>query len=86
MNVVLAIIVQLVAYLIVLLADPYTGTLVCAVLGAIAFAIWLLSYVVEWVEPSRVTRSYYHYVLSAWVAPWLALVGFVLLNGEIGWL
>lgn len=86
MDFLLAFLLQLIGYLLLLAFDPYTGTLLAAVLGAIAFSIWLLSYVTEWVEPSRVSKKYYQFVLSAWVAPLLALIGFVLLNGEIGWL
>ncbi len=86
MNFTLALLIQLIVYLVLLVFEPYAGTLLAAILGAIALAIWLLSYVVELVEPSRVPRSYYGYVLAAWIAPMLALVGYLLLNGEIGWI
>ena len=85
MNFTLALLIQLTCYLAIFSLSPYTGTLLAAILGAIALAVWVLSYVVEWVQPSRVSRSYYSYVLSAWVAPFLALIGYVLLNGTIGW-
>ena len=86
MNFTLSLLIQLTLYLLLLFWNPYTGTLLAAILGAIALSVWVLSYVVEWVQPSRVSRDYYAYVLSAWVAPFLALIGYVLLVGSIGWL
>ena len=86
MNFTLALLIQLTLYLLLLFFSPYTGTLLAAILGAIALSVWLLSYVVEWIQPSRVSRAYYSYVLSAWVAPFLALLGYVVLVGSIGWL
>ena len=85
MNFTLALLVQLTLYLVILFFSPYTGTVLSAILGAIALAIWLLSYVVEWVQPSRVPRYYYAFVLSAWVAPLLALITYVALNGTLAW-
>ncbi|MGB3801191.1 MAG: hypothetical protein WA952_15350 [Lewinella sp.] len=86
MNFLIAVIGQLIIYLLLLIFNSYLGTLICAVLGAIALAIWILSYLVEWVEPSRVTRNYYQLLLSAWISPFIALIGYIVLNGEIGWL
>ena len=61
--------------------------LLAIILGAVCLALWLLSYLVEWIEPSRVTKSYYRYMLAGWLAPFLALAGFFLLRGgQIGWL
>ncbi|WP_116105734.1 hypothetical protein [Lewinella sp. IMCC34191] len=86
MNLLLAVIGQLIIYLLLFVADPYFGTLISAVLGTIALAIWLLSFLVEMIEPSRVSSRYYQFVFTAWVSPLAALVGYIVLNGEIGWL
>lgn len=86
MNYLLALLGQLIAYLLLMLYDEYAGQLTALIFGGIALVTWLLSLVVELIEPSRVKKAYYRYTLTAWLAPALALVGFILLRGEIGWL
>ena len=86
MNYALALMGQLILYLLLMLYDEYFGTLLALLIGAIALAVWSLSYIVEWVQASRVSRAYYHYLLTCWVAPLVALCGFILLRGGIGWL
>ncbi|OAV45051.1 hypothetical protein [Lewinella sp. 4G2] len=67
-------------------AAEYAGTLFAAIIGAICFAVWSISHIVEWIEPSRVASAYYRYTLTGWLAPALALVLYVLLRGEIEWM
>ena len=86
MNFALLLVGQLILYFLLMLANEYAGTLLAAILGAICFAIWGLSHVIEWVQPSRVSRSYYTYLLTGWIAPALALVAFISLRGGVGWL
>lgn len=86
MNTFLAFLLQLIAYLLLLAINAYAGSLLAMILGLIAFGIWGLSHVTEWISPSRVTREYYRYMLSAWLAPLVAVIGFILLRGDIGWL
>ncbi len=86
MNFALLLIGQLIFYLLLLLADEYTGTLLAVILGAICLSIWALSHLVELVQPSRVSRKYYTYLTTGWLAPFLALVAFIALRGGVGWL
>lgn len=86
MNFLFALMGQLILYLLLMLYDEYAGQLLAIILGAIVFAIWVISLIVELIQPSRVKSSYYQYMVSGWLAPALALVGFILLRGEIGWL
>lgn len=81
-----ALIGQLFLYLLLMLWDEYTGTLLAAILGAICFSIWGLSYVVEWIQPSRVSSKYYQFMLAGWIAPLLAIILFIGLRGEVSWL
>ncbi len=69
-----------------MLFDEYAGTLLALILGAICLAIWVLSHLVELVQPSRVSRSYYTYLITGWIAPFLALATFIALRGGVGWL
>jgi hypothetical protein len=86
MNYFFALIVQLILYLLFMIYDEYAGFLLAVILGAIFTAIWVISLVVELIQPSRVKKTYYRYMITGWLAPALALVGFFLLRGEIGWL
>ncbi len=83
----LALLIQILIYWLLLLANEYLGSLVAAIIGGISLAVWLLSYVVEWISPSRVTKRYYQLMLAAWLAPLLAILSFLLLRGgQISWL
>ena len=86
MNYFLATLLQLVLYLGLMLVDEYGGTLLAVILGSICLAVWVISLIVEWIEPSRVTGAYYKYIFTGWLAPLMALIGYVMLRGEIDWL
>ena len=86
MNTILMILGQIIVYALLMLANEYAGFLLGVILGSISFAVWGISHIVEWIQPSRVTRNYYGFVLSCWVGPLIALIGFVFLRGEIGWM
>ena len=77
---------QIIFYLLLMLFDEYLGTLLAVIIGAISLAVWLISHVVEWIEPSRVSRTYYSIMLSGWLAPAVALALFVGLRGQVGWM
>ncbi len=86
MNTILMILGQVIVYGLFLLGNEYAGFLLAVILGSIAFFVWLISYIVEWIQPSRVTHNYYGFVLSCWVGPLVALIGFTALRGGMGWL
>ncbi|WP_020569818.1 hypothetical protein [Neolewinella persica] len=86
MNTILMILGQIIFYALLMLANEYAGFLLGVILGTISFAVWVISHIVELIEPSKVTKSYYWFVFSAWVAPLITVLGFIFLRGEIGWL
>lgn len=86
MNTILMTLGQIIIYALLMLANEYAGFLLGVILGSISFAVWAISHIVELIQPSRVTKTYYGFVLSAWVAPLIAVLGFIALRGEIGWL
>lgn len=86
MNIFLAFLAQLIVYSLLMLYNEYAGHLLAFILGTVFLAIFLISLLVELIEPSRVNRAYYGYMVSGWLAPALAFAGFVLLRGEIAWL
>jgi hypothetical protein len=86
MNTILMTLGQIILYALLMLANEYAGFLLGVILGSISFAVWAVSHIVELIQPSRVTKTYYGFVLSAWVAPLITVLGFIYLRGEIGWL
>lgn len=86
MNTLLMVLANVICYGLLMLANEYVGFLLAVIVGAISFAVWVISYLVEWIQPSRVTRNYYGFVLAAWIGPLVAVLGFIALRGEVGWL
>jgi hypothetical protein len=86
MNTILMILGQIIIYALLMLANEYAGFLLGVILGSISFAVWVISHIVELIQPSKVTKAYYWYVLSAWVAPLITVLGFIALRGGVGWL
>lgn len=86
MNTLLMVLANIIVYSALMLANEYAGFLLAVIIGAISFSVWGISHIVEWIEPSRVTRNYYGFVLAAWIGPLVAVLGFIALRGEVGWL
>ncbi len=81
-----AFLVQVLGYLLLWLWNDYLATILSLIFGGIAFFIWFISLIVEWVEKSKVPPSYYRLMLLCFLAPLLgAVIGIVLKNG-LNWL
>lgn len=77
-----AFLAQVVFYLLLWVVDDYMAVVVSLIIGSIAFAIFLLSKVIELVESSRVPKVYYRFIVICFIAPALAgVIGLLLLNG-----
>ncbi|MEL6141422.1 MAG: hypothetical protein AAFU67_07370, partial [Bacteroidota bacterium] len=77
---------QLIFYLLFMLWQEYAGFLLALIIGCISFAIWGISHIVEWIQPSRVSKKYYAFMLAGWIAPFMAIILFIALRGEVSWL
>lgn len=86
MQTVLLILGQAIVYALLMLLAEYAGFLIAVILGSIAFCVWLISHLTELIEPSQVSNNYYGFVLSCWVGPLLAVVGFAALQGGFYWM
>ncbi|NJC24843.1 hypothetical protein [Neolewinella antarctica] len=86
MNYVLAFLAQAVLYLVCLVLDEYAGMLFAMIIGSICGFIWVVSLIVELIEPSRVAKAYYRYITTGWLAPASALVLYVVLRGGFEWM
>lgn len=63
---------QMVLYLLTWLLYDYLARLLSILLGAIFFAIWVVSVLVEWIEPSKVPRQYFRFIVASFLAPLVA--------------
>jgi len=80
-------VLQLIVYSLIYAVNPYLGFLICLVLGAIATAIFILSFIFELIEKSKVPRSYYWYILTTVIAPFTILALFsIFMRGSFDWM
>lgn len=82
----IALLAQFLVYLLLLVFDDYVGSVISLIMAAICLGIWVVARLVEWVERSRVSATYYRMMVVCFVAPLLALLTFGLLRGGFGWL
>ena len=81
-----AFLVQVLIYLLLWLWNDYLATVLSLILGGISLFVWLISLIVEWVEQSKVPKSYYRLMLLCFLAPLLgAIIGIGLKNG-LSWM
>ena len=79
--------IQLLVYSLLYMADSYVGFLICLVALFIGSAIFMLSVVFELIEKSKVPRAYFKYLFSAILAPLIVLVIFsFLMEGSFEWM
>ncbi|MFT4664707.1 MAG: hypothetical protein ACI8YQ_000671 [Polaribacter sp.] len=79
--------IQFVCYMALWLYDDYMGSLMSIIMAGIFSAILIISLIVEWIEPSKVPRSYFYLMAASVVAPLLAMGIYVfLMGGELDWL
>ncbi|MEO1626964.1 MAG: hypothetical protein AAFV25_17550 [Bacteroidota bacterium] len=77
---------QFVLYLLLWLWSDYIGMLLNLAFAIIFLAVLLISCIVEWIEPSKVPRAYFVFMLVSVCAPLAAILCFWLFFGELSWL
>ena len=78
---------MIIIFTLVYLANPYVGFLVCLVLGCIAVALLLLSFIFEFIDRSKVPREYYLFMFNTALAAFLVLMAFsIFLEGSFDWM
>ena len=77
---------QMILYGALWIYQDYLATLLSTILCTIFFFILMVSLIVEWIEPSKVPRWYFQFMVISILAPLLAGVLFVaLLGGQLDW-
>ena len=66
----------LIIYTIVFLWNEHVGYLLTLIMAAVVFAVLLISYLVERIEPSKVPATYFHVMGILFLAPFLVLLFF----------
>ncbi len=79
--------IQFILYFVLWLSNDYLATYVSVVFGGICLLVLIVSFIVEWIEPSKVPRSYFWWMAISAAAPLLtALIYMALLGGELNWM
>ena len=79
--------IEFIFYLALWLWNDYVATLVSSVFAVIFLFLLVISYIVEWIEPSKVPTWYYRFMLVSILAPVIAAVLFIGLYGtDLEWL
>ena len=79
--------IEFIFYTILWLVDDYIASLVSVILGFIFASILIVALISEFIEPSKVPRSYYYFMIVSILAPLLAGALFVgLMDGQLDWL
>ena len=78
--------IQAIIYLFLWLWNDYLATILSLSFAGIFFSIWLLSLIVEWIEPSKVPKWYFQYVFVSALAPIVIGAFFLLVYGMPDWM
>lgn len=79
--------IQLVFYFILWLINDYTATLVSVIFMVIFAAILIVALISELIEPSKVPRSYFWFMVISILAPILAgLIFLIIIGGDLNWI
>jgi len=66
--------------------DDYIASLISAIFASIFFFILVISILVELIEPSKVPRSYFSFMVISVLCPILVgVVFFNIMGGELDW-
>ncbi len=78
---------QLIIYVLVWTVNDYVASLLLLIIPVITTSILLLSFIFELIEPSKVPRIYYKYVVSMIIAPILVGVFYIYISGfDLDWI
>ena len=79
--------IEFIIYTGLWLYNDYIATLVTLIFSSILFFILIISFIAEWIEPSKVPKSYFTFMIISILAPLLAAGIFVSIYGaDLDWL
>ena len=78
--------IQIVFYILLWIWNDYVASLVTAIFTAILVFVLIISLLVEWIERSKVPRSYFTFMFVSIIAPILVSIVMVMVKGLPSWL
>ena len=73
--------IETIIYIIMWMTNDYLATMISLIFGCIFLLILIISVIVEMIERSRVPRWYFSFMLMSVIAPLLAAVIYITING-----
>jgi len=80
------VLIQIVLYLLLWIADEFTASLLCVVIPVICFSVLVIALIAEWIEPSKVPKTFFMALGVSIVVPIVTLIGYFMIFGTFGWL
>ena len=78
--------IEFILYSVLWLTNEYLATLLSLIFGSIFLFVFLISLIVELIERSKVPRWYFTFMIASILAPVIAALFFVGLNGGLDWM
>lgn len=79
--------IQFLFYFGIWMWDDYLATMISSVFITIFFAILIISIIVELIEPSKVPRSYFYFMVISVICPLLVGIIFItIMGGRLDWI
>lgn len=81
------VLIQLIVYTAIWMISDYIGFFITLTFPVLITAVLLISLIAEWIEPSRVPRIFFKFLLFAILTPLIVLMFFTALNnGHWAWM
>ena len=77
---------EVIIYLVLWLSNDYLATFLSLIFFCICLLILIISIIVDWIDGSKVPQWYFMLMTASTLAPLLAALIFIAINGEIPWL
>ena len=74
---------EVIIYLVLWLSNDYLATFLSLIFFCICLLILIISIIVDWIDGSTVPRWYFMLMTASTLAPLLAALIFIAINGEI---
>lgn len=79
--------IQFIVYISLWLIDEFTATLISLSFAVITAIILIISFIVEWIEPSKVPRQYFILMFISVLIPIItAIIYLSFIGGDMDWL
>lgn len=73
--------IQVIFYSVIWFIDDYFAILITVIITVILFAVLIISLITEWIEKSKVPRSYFTWMITSTIIPLVVAAFFVLVLG-----